>query len=47
MLDLATVSDQEIKNDDIVYFLFLKETGSEREEIQLEALARTAVENHE
>ncbi len=48
MLDLATISDQDIKNDDTVFFLFNKETGSEREELQVEALGRVlAVEHHE
>jgi uncharacterized protein YcgL (UPF0745 family) len=28
LLDLATISDQEIKNDDIVYMCFPRETGS-------------------
>jgi hypothetical protein len=35
---MATVSDQEIKNDDIVYMVFVKETGSGFEEIAVDNL---------
>lgn len=38
LVDLATISDQEIKNDDVVYFLFPKEAGSGWEEINVETL---------
>lgn len=27
LLDLATISDQEIKNDDIIYYVFTKDSG--------------------
>ena len=37
MLDLATVSDQEIKNDDVLYLVFAK--GSGWEELQVDVLA--------
>ena len=38
LVDMATVSDQEIKNDDIVYMVFVKETGSGFEEIAVDNL---------
>ena len=38
LVDAATISDQEIKNDDVVYFVFVKETGSGFEDIQCETL---------
>ncbi|KAJ1421418.1 hypothetical protein B484DRAFT_364536 [Ochromonadaceae sp. CCMP2298] len=34
LMDLATVSDQEIKTDDVVYMVFQKETGAGWEELQ-------------
>ena len=33
-MDLATLSDQEIHNDDIVYMVFTKENGVGWEELQ-------------
>lgn len=36
---MATISDQEIKNDDIVYMVFAKEVGSGWEDIQVEQLS--------
>ena len=38
LLDLATVSDQEIKNDDVVYMVFTKETGGGWEELHVDTL---------
>lgn len=38
LVDLATVSDQEIKNDDTIFMLFPKETGGGWEEINVETL---------
>lgn len=38
-MDLATVSDQEIKNDDIVYMVFMKETGGGWEELQVDTIS--------
>lgn len=40
LLDLATVSDQEIKNDDVLYLVFAKENGGGFEELVVETLAR-------
>jgi hypothetical protein len=37
LVDLATISDQEIKNDEVIYMLFAKETGG-WEDLQVEAL---------
>mmetsp|Transcript_25815 Transcript_25815/g.43066 ORF Transcript_25815/g.43066 Transcript_25815/m.43066 type:complete len:115 (-) Transcript_25815:124-468(-) len=34
LMDLATVSDQEIKTDDVVYMVFQKESGTGWEELQ-------------
>lgn len=34
LMDLATLSDQEIQNDDIVYMVFAKENGVGWEELQ-------------
>lgn len=39
LVDMATVSDQEIKNDDIVYMCFPKENGSGFEEVSADSLA--------
>jgi hypothetical protein len=36
---MATVSDQEVKNDDILYFIFAKESGG-WEELQVDSLTR-------
>jgi hypothetical protein len=38
LVDMATVSDQEIKSDDIVYMVFVKETGTGFEEIAVDNL---------
>lgn len=38
MLDLATISDQEIKNDDVLYLVFAKSAGG-WEELQVDVLA--------
>jgi len=38
LVDLATVSDQEIKNDDVIYMVFARETGTGWEELQVDAL---------
>lgn len=38
LVDLATLSDQEIKNDDIVYMVFTKESGGGWEDIQADDL---------
>ena len=37
-VDAATVSDQEVKNDDIVYMVFPKEAGGGFEDIQADNL---------
>lgn len=39
LVDLATVSDQEIKTDDIVYMIFAKDGGGGWEELQVDQLA--------
>eukprot|EP00604_Paraphysomonas_vestita_P002227 CAMPEP_0174820542 /NCGR_PEP_ID=MMETSP1107-20130205/4448_1 /TAXON_ID=36770 /ORGANISM="Paraphysomonas vestita, Strain GFlagA" /LENGTH=68 /DNA_ID=CAMNT_0016036099 /DNA_START=226 /DNA_END=432 /DNA_ORIENTATION=+ len=39
LLDMATVSDQEVKNDDVLYFVFAKESGG-WEELQVDSLTR-------
>lgn len=36
LVDLATLSDQEIKNDDVIYMIFIKENGSGWEEVHVE-----------
>lgn len=41
-VDAATISDQEIKNDDIIYLIFAKETGGGFEELQVDAFASSA-----
>ena len=46
MLDLATISDQEIKNDDVLYLLFAKEAGG-WEELQVDVLAHFGEETAE
>lgn len=38
MLDLATISDQEVKNDDVLYLVFAKSSGG-WEELQVDVLA--------
>mmetsp|Transcript_15639 Transcript_15639/g.26068 ORF Transcript_15639/g.26068 Transcript_15639/m.26068 type:complete len:104 (+) Transcript_15639:62-373(+) len=38
LLDLATISDQEIKNDDVLYLVFMKGAGG-WEELQVDVLA--------
>lgn len=44
---MATVSDQEIKNDDAIYYIFQKDSGVGWEEIQVETLARFGEETSE
>lgn len=36
---MASVSDQEIHNDDVVYMVFAKETGGGWEELQVDVFA--------
>ena len=36
-MDLATISDQEIKNDEVIYMIFLKDGGG-WEDLQVEVL---------
>ena len=38
LLDLATVSDQEIKDDEVVYMIFAREGGGGWEELQVDTL---------
>ena len=38
MLDMATISDQEIKNDDVLFLVFAKGSGG-WEELQVDVLA--------
>jgi hypothetical protein len=42
---MATVSDQEIHNDDVVYMVFAKETGGGWEELQVDVF--TSLNNEE
>lgn len=44
---MATVSDQEVKNDDILYFIFAKEGGGGWEDLQVEAFTNFAEESAE
>ncbi len=44
-VDAATVSDQEIKNDDIIYMVFAKETGGGFEDIQVDNLLPIGAED--
>jgi hypothetical protein len=37
-LDLATISDQDIKNDDVLYMVLPKDGGGGYEEIQADTL---------
>lgn len=39
LVDLASISDQEIKNDDIVYMVFAKEVGGGWEELQVDSFS--------
>jgi hypothetical protein len=36
LVDLASISDQEIKNDDVVHMVFAKEVGGGWEELQVD-----------
>eukprot|EP01031_Cornospumella_fuschlensis_P031410 gene31410-37968_t len=45
LVDLATVSDQEVKSDDIVYMVFAKEVGGGWEELQVDNLSAFGVED--
>lgn len=38
-MDLATISDQEVRSDDIVYMVFQKEVGGGWEELQVDMLS--------
>lgn len=38
-MDLASVSDQEIKSDDVVYMVFAKESGGGWEELQVDNIS--------
>ena len=38
LVDLSTLSDMEIKNDDVVYMVFIKESGGGWEELQVDNL---------
>ena len=38
LVDMSTLSDCEIKNDDVVYMIFAKENGGGWEELQVESL---------
>lgn len=40
LVDFATVSDQEIHNDDVIYMVFAKDVGGGWEEIQADTLAQ-------
>jgi hypothetical protein len=37
-VDFASVSDQEVQNDDVVYMVFTKENGVGFEDIQVDVL---------
>jgi hypothetical protein len=39
------VSDQEVKNDDVVYMVFQKETGTGWEDLQVDTFVSLAEEN--
>ncbi len=39
LVDLATISDQEIQNDDVIYMLFAKEVGGGWEDLQVDVLS--------
>jgi hypothetical protein len=43
---MATVSDQEVKNDDVLYFIFAKESGG-WEDLQVDSLTRFGDEGSE
>eukprot|EP01041_Mallomonas_annulata_P000706 gene706-1358_t len=47
LVDLATVSDQEIKNDDVIYMVFLKESGTGWEDLQVDSFLPFGEENSE
>ena len=46
LVDLATISDQEIKNDEVIYMIFAKEGGG-WEDLQIEALLPFGDDNNE
>ena len=46
LVDQATISDQEIKNDEIIYMIFAKEGGG-WEDLQLEALLPFGEDNND
>lgn len=39
LVDVATLSDQEIRNDDVIYMCFIKESGGGFEEVQADTLS--------
>ncbi len=45
LVDLASISDQEIKNDDIVYMVFAKEVGGGWEELQVDSFSTFGAED--
>mmetsp|Transcript_35579 Transcript_35579/g.36274 ORF Transcript_35579/g.36274 Transcript_35579/m.36274 type:complete len:107 (+) Transcript_35579:136-456(+) len=47
LVDLATISDQEIKNDDVMYMVFSKESGSGWEDLQVDSFLPFGEENSE
>lgn len=46
LVDLASISDQEIKTDDVIYMAFAKEIGGGYEEIQVDNFAGIGEEGH-
>ena len=44
---MATISDQEIKNDEVIYMVFGREGGGGWEDLQVEALLPFGEENVE
>ena len=44
LVDLASISDQEIKNDDIVYMVLAKEVGGGWEELQVDSYTSFSAE---
>lgn len=45
LLDLATVSDQEIKNDEVVYMIFGRDGGGGWEDLQVDTLTPLGYED--
>ena len=44
MVDLATISDQDIKNDDVLYLVLPKEVGTGWEDINIESFSNEPVQ---